>query len=348
MTEIRLGLETQIALSHLHGRSLTRDTDLQVEEVLALLDLASHLRVARRERQIVRHLEGQNIALIFEMASTRTRSAFEVAAHSQGAHVTYMGPDESQFGRKESARDTARVLGRMFDGVEFRGFAQHEMDTLAKSAGVPVWNGLTDEWHPTQALADLFTMRDHVPKPLGDTAFCFVGDARSNIASSLIVAGATMGMDVRIAAPPSRWPSDDVRLTADTIAGRTGAALLVTDDRDEAVRNVDFVYTDVWLSMGESEDLWNERIDLFLPYQVNRELLDATGNAEVKFLHCLPAMHNRETELGRRIFVALGIDALEVTDEVFESPASLVFDQAENRLHTIEAIMVATLITVGE
>ena len=327
----------------LRGRSLIQDVDLSPFEVGELLDLAAELRDEKRARREVRRLEGDNVALIFEKTSTRTRSAFEVAAHDQGAHVTYLGPGESQLGEKESVRDTARVLGRMYDGIEFRGFAQADVEALAAHAGVPVWNGLTDQWHPTQLLADLLTVRDHSAKPLSDVAWCFVGDGRSNTASSLLVASAQMGMDVRVAAPPARQPSLEVRALAADRAHRFGGLVTVTDDLLAAVDGVDFVYTDVWLSMGEPESDWDERVKLLLPYQVNTELLESTGNPDVLFLHCLPALHDAGTTLGAKLRERFGLDALEVTDEVFESAASIVFDQAENRLHTIKAIMVATL-----
>ena len=327
----------------LHGRSLLQDADLSPFEAAELLDLAVALREQKRDRREVRRLQGANVALIFEKTSTRTRSAFEVATHDQGAHVTYLGPGETQLGEKETVRDTARVLGRMYDGIEFRGFAQVDVEELAAHAGVPVWNGLTDQWHPTQLLADLLTVRDHSDKPLSDVAWCFVGDGRSNTASSLLVASAQMGMDVRVAAPPARQPSLEVQALAADRAHRFGGIVRVTDDPVAAVDGVDFVYTDVWLSMGEPESAWDERVKLLLPYQVNAELLETTGNPDVKFLHCLPALHNAGTTLGARLRERFGLDALEVTDEVFESSASIVFDQAENRLHTIKALMVATL-----
>jgi ornithine carbamoyltransferase len=287
-------------------------------------------------------LAGRNIALIFEKTSTRTRSAFEVAAHDEGAHVTYLGPEESQLGRKESMKDTARVLGRMFDGIEYRGSAQLAVETLGAYAGVPVWNGLTDEWHPTQMLADILTMRDHASKPLAEIRYCYLGDGRNNTASSLLVTGAMLGMDVRICAPGQLQPSSGVQQIARELAAASGARLAVTADAGDAVAGADYLYTDVWLSMGEPADRWDERIDLLLPYQVNKGLIAAVGNPSVKFMHCLPALHNRDTEIGRLLYDRRGLDALEVTEEVFESPASIVFDQAENRLHTIKAVMVAT------
>jgi ornithine carbamoyltransferase len=325
------------------GRSFLKEADFTKDEFNGLIDLADFLRTDKREGSEVPQLVGRNIALIFEKTSTRTRSAFEVAAHDQGAHVTYLGPGESQIGHKESIKDTARVLGRMFDGIEYRGSAHENVEVLARYSGVPVWNGLTDEWHPTQMLADILTMRDHTAKPISDVSYCYLGDAHNNTANSLLVTGALLGADVRIAAPEARWPSSEVRAIADRLAKGSGARLVVTSDREEAVRDVDYLYTDVWLSMGEPEEHWGERIEQLLPYQVNAELVKATGNPGVKFLHCLPALHNRDTEVGEAIFERYGLSALEVTEEVFESDASIVFDQAENRLHTIKAIMVATL-----
>jgi ornithine carbamoyltransferase len=327
----------------LHGRSLLKVTDLNAEEFLFLVSLAGQLRAEKRQGVSGRRLAGRNIALIFEKTSTRTRSAFEVAAHDEGGHVTYLGPGESQLGHKESVKDTARVLGRMFDALEYRGFAQASMDTLGEFAGVPVWNGLTDTWHPTQMLADIMTMTDHSGKPLADMSFCYLGDGRNNTANSLLVTGAMLGMDARVCAPAALQPSPDVRDIAAGLAAGSGARLLVTDDVNACVAGADFLYTDVWLSLGEPEDQWGARIDQLLPYQVNAAVMKATGNPAVRFLHCLPALHNRDTEIGQRIYDKRGLDALEVTDEVFESPASVVFDQAENRLHTIKALMVAAL-----
>ncbi len=316
--------------------------DFTKEEFIYLINLAVELREQKRSGTEAQRLIGRNIALIFEKTSTRTRSAFEVGAHDQGAHVTYLGPEESHIGHKESMKDTARVLGRMFDGIEYRGSAHENVEILARFAGVPVWNGLTDQWHPTQMLADVLTMRDHSTRPLDELAYCYLGDARNNTANSLLVTGALLGMDVRLAAPEALWPSTEVRDIAEQLAGTSGARLMVTDDVHKAVLNVDFLYTDVWLSMGEPEDAWGERIKELLPYQVNSELVSATRNPNVRFLHCLPALHNRQTEVGETIFDKWGLSALEVTEEVFESPASIVFDQAENRLHTIKAAMVAT------
>ncbi len=327
----------------LRGRSFLKEMDFTKEEFTYLIDLAAELREDKRAGTEVKRLTGRNIALIFEKTSTRTRSAFEVGAHDQGAHVTYLGPEDSQLGHKESMKDTARVLGRMFDGIEYRGFAQEKVETLARYAGVPVWNGLTDEWHPTQMLADVLTMRDHSSGPFDKVTYCYLGDARNNTANSLLVTGALLGADVRLAAPQALWPSAEVQEIAVRLASGSGARVMVTGDLHKAVLGADFLYTDVWLSMGEPAEEWGERIEELLPYQVNADVLAATGNPEVKFMHCLPAMHNTETEVGQQIFEKYGITALEVTEEVFESPASIVFDQAENRLHTIKAAMVATV-----
>jgi ornithine carbamoyltransferase len=325
------------------GRNLLKDADLTKDEFLEVLDLAVLLREEKRARKEAERLYGLNIALIFEKSSTRTRSAFEVGAQDQGAHVTYLGPSESHLGHKESVKDTARVLGRMFDGIEFRGSAQADVEQLGAYSGVPVWNGLTDQWHPTQLLADVMTIRDHTMKALESVVLCYVGDARNNTANSALVVGAMLGLDVRIAAPRSLQPSPEVRMMADDLAGKSGARVTVTDDVASAVIGADFLYTDVWLSMGEPADQWGERINLLLPYQVNAKLLEQTQNPDVRFLHCLPALHNTDTEIGKQLFAQFGVNAFEVTDEVFESPASIVFDQAENRLHTIKAVMVATL-----
>jgi ornithine carbamoyltransferase len=288
-------------------------------------------------------LTRKNIALIFEKTSTRTRCAFEVAAFDQGARVTYLDPSGSQIGHKESMKDTARVLGRMYDGIEYRGSAQRNVETLAAYAGVPVWNGLTDEWHPTQTLCDMFTMREHSAKHDEDIAFAYLGDARNTVGNSLLVAGAMMGMDVRIVAPRPLWNGDEVVAQARAIAEETGARILHTDDVAEGVAGVDFVYTDAWVSMGEPKEVWEERINLLRAYQVNKGLIELTGNPKVKFMHCLPGFHDRHTTVGEELFQKTGMDALEVTDEVFESPHSIVFDQAENRMHTIKAVLVATL-----
>jgi ornithine carbamoyltransferase len=281
--------------------------------------------------------------LIFEKDSTRTRCAFEVAAYDQGAHVTFLGPSGSHMGHKETVKDTARVLGRMYDAIEFRGFAQDAAEGLAKWSGVPVYNGLTDEWHPTQILADFLTFREHLGKPLDEVVFCYLGDARFNMADSYLIGGAKLGMDVRIASPKSLWPRAEIISVAKETAAQTGATVTITDDVAEAVRGADALLTDVWVSMGEPDEVWKERIELLTPYQVNAQAMAATGNPDVKFMHCLPAFHNTETQVGKEIFDKFGMDALEVTEEVFESPASLVFDEAENRMHTIKAVMVATL-----
>ena len=331
------------ASHRLHGRSLLKEIDFTKEEFLFLVDLAEALRAEKRSGTERQRMVGRNIALIFEKASTRTRCAFEVGAYDQGAHVTYLGPEGSHIGVGESIKDTARVLGRMFDGIEYRGFAQDSVETLAASSGVPVWNGLTDQWHPTQMLADILTMRDHVDKPLDRVGYCYLGDASNNTASSLLVTGALLGMDVRIAAPEELWPSSDVQTIARELAAQSGARVHIGADVLGGVEGADFVYTDVWVSMGQPASDWDTRIGQLLPYQVNADTMKATGNPDVKFMHCLPALHNTETELGRQIFDKSNLTALEVTDEVFESAASIVFDQAENRLHTIKAVMVASL-----
>jgi ornithine carbamoyltransferase len=328
---------------NLRGRSLLKEIDLTADEFRYLVGFASLLRAEKQAGQRGSRLAGRNIALIFEKTSTRTRCAFEVAAYDEGAHVTYLGPEGSQLGHKESMKDTARVLGRMFDGIEYRGFAQETVEILGAYAGVPVWNGLTDTWHPTQMLADMLTMRDHAAKPLAEVKFCYLGDARNNTANSLLVTGAMLGMDTRVCAPAQLQPSSEVQGIARGLAARSGASLTVTSDVAAAVAGADFLYTDVWLSMGEPPGEWDKRIDLLLDYQVNAQVVAATGNPEVKFLHCLPALHNLATEVGRQIHERRGLPALEVTEEVFESPASVVFDQAENRMHTIKALMVATL-----
>ena len=327
----------------LRGRSFLKETDVTAEEFLWLVELAATLRRQKRQHTEQPRLVGRNIALIFEKTSTRTRSAFEVAAADQGAHSTYLGPGETQLGVKESVGDTARVLGRMFDGIEYRGFSQARVEILGTESGVPVWNGLTDQWHPTQMLADILTMVDHSAKPLSEVAYAYLGDARNNTANSLLVTGALLGLDVRLAAPASLQPSAEVQAIAASLAAASGARLTVTDQVKEAVDGVDFVYTDVWVSMGEPAEEWDRRIDQLLPYQVTAEVLGQTGNPATKFMHCLPALHDTTTEISRHIHERRGLDALEVTDAVFESPASIVFDQAENRLHSIKALLVATL-----
>ena len=328
---------------NLRNRSFLKELDFTPDELKFLLKLSGELKAAKYGGYEKPRLEGKNIALIFEKTSTRTRTAFEVAAKDQGAHVTYLDPGGTQIGHKESMKDTARVLGRVFDGIEYRGFAQETVETLARYAGVPVWNGLTDEFHPTQTLADTLTMTEHSDKHLTDIAYCFLGDARNNMGNSLMVMGCKLGMDIRLAAPKALWPADELVKTCHTIADETGARLTITDSVDEGVKGVDYLYTDVWLSMGEDAAKWGERIELLRPYQVNADVVRRTGNRHVKFMHCLPAFHNRETKVGEEIFEKFGLDGLEVTDDVFESPHSIVFDQSENRLHTIKAVMVATL-----
>ncbi|MHB1209380.1 MAG: ornithine carbamoyltransferase [Acidimicrobiales bacterium] len=331
------------AWQRLKGRSLLRDTDLDPEEYLSLLELAEELRDEKRQGNERQRLSGRSIALIFEKTSTRTRSAFEVAAYDQGAHVTYMGPGETQLGHKETIRDTARVLSRMYDGIEFRGFAHADVEELSQGASVPVWNGLTDQWHPTQLLADIMTISDHARKPLTEVALCYIGDARNNTANSLLVVASMLGLDVRVVAPEGLLPNEGVQATARDLANVSGARVLVTSDIDAAVAHADYLYTDVWVSMGEPMEKWGERIKQLLSYQVNSELLAKTGNPDVRVLHCLPALHNADTELGAQLAKSYGVSALEITEDVFESDASLVFDQAENRLHTIKALMVASL-----
>jgi ornithine carbamoyltransferase len=328
----------------LRGRHFLELADFTPEDVRHLLDLAKGLKAEKAAGTVRQPLAGRNIALIFEKTSTRTRCAFEVAAYDLGMGVTYLDPSGSQIGHKESIKDTARVLGRMYDAIEYRGFAHRIVEELAAHAGVPVYNGLTDEYHPTQALADLMTMEEHSPKPLRDIAFCYVGDTRNNVSNSLFLAGALLGMDVRLCGPRSLWPVDNVVAQARTLASGSGARRSITDDWQEAVRGADFLYTDVWVSMGEPAERWGERIGLLRPYQVTETMLRATGNPATKFMHCLPAFHNRDTAKGRELFEKYGLEALEVTDAVFESPASIVFDQAENRLHTIKALLVATLL----
>jgi ornithine carbamoyltransferase len=330
-------------VTDLRGKNLLKLADFSPEEITYLIDLAAELKAAKREGHEEQKLVGKEIALIFEKDSTRTRCAFEVAAYDQGAHVTFIGPSGSHMGHKETVKDTARVLGRMYDAIEYRGFGQETAEELARWAGVPIYNGLTDEWHPTQILADFLTFREHVPKPLGEVVFCYLGDARFNMADSYLIGGAKLGMDVRIASPKSLWPREEIVELAHSITSETGAQITITDDVAEAVRGCDVLLTDVWVSMGEADEVWAERIELLKPYQVNTDVLAATGNPDAKFMHCLPAFHNTETEVGKEIFEKFGMDSLEVTEEVFESPASLVFDEAENRLHTIKAVMVATL-----
>ena len=327
----------------LRNRHFLKDLDFSKEEIVYLLDLSKKLKAEKQSRREMKRLSGRNIALIFEKTSTRTRCAFEVAAYDQGAHVTYLGPSGSQIGHKETMKDTARVLGRMYDAIEYRGYGQDIVDELAKYAGVPVYNGLTDDFHPTQMLADVLTMIEHCDKPLEKIAFCYLGDTRNNVSNSLLAGAAILGMDVRLAGPASTKPDDQLLASCRALAAKSGARILVTEDPQEGVRAADFLYTDVWVSMGEPESKWGERIAVMQPYQINRKLMEATGNPKAKFLHCLPAFHNRDTKLGESIYQQYRLDGLEVTEEVFESPASIVFHQAENRLHTIKAILVATL-----
>ncbi len=328
---------------NLRNRSFVKLLDFTPEEIKFLLKLSADLKAAKYGGYEQPTLTGKNIALIFEKSSTRTRTAFEVAAYDQGAHVTYLGPSGSQIGHKETMKDTARVLGRSYDGIEYRGFAQATVETLAEFAGVPVWNGLTDEFHPTQILADVLTMTEHSYKDLPEIAFTFMGDARNNMGNSLMVGGCKLGMDVRLCAPKSNWPQEDLIEICREIADQTGARLTITDDVAEGIKGVDYLYTDVWVSMGEPASVWEERTKLLLPYQVNAKAMQLTGNPEVKFLHCLPAFHNRDTKIGEEMYQKFGLESMEVTEEVFESEASIVFDEAENRMHTIKAIMVATL-----
>ncbi len=317
--------------------------DFTPQEIKFLLDLSVDLKKAKYAGTEQQRLKGKNIALIFEKDSTRTRCAFEVAAYDQGARVTYLGPSGSQIGKKESMKDTARVLGRMYDGIEYRGYAQTTVEELADYSGVPVWNGLTNEFHPTQILADFLTMMEHSDKPLHQLSFCYLGDARNNMGNSLMVGAAKMGMDFRAAAPKSVQPSEALVAQCRDIAKKTGGKITITEDVSLAVKGADFLYTDVWVSMGEPAHVWEERINLLKPYQINMDVIAKTGNPKVKFLHCLPAFHNRETTMGEDIFQKYGLDGMEVVEEVFESEHSVVFDQAENRLHTIKAVMVATL-----
>ncbi len=328
---------------NLKNKHFLKLLDFSTEEIRYLLDLSAELKRAKKSGNEKQYLKGRNIALIFEKASTRTRCAFEVAAYDQGANVTYLGPTGSQIGQKESMRDTARVLGRMYDGIEYRGFGQDIVEELAKFAVVPVWNGLTNEFHPTQILADFLTMIEHSDKPLNRMVFCYLGDARYNMGNSLMVGSAKMGIDFRIAAPKACQPSVELIDKCKAIAKETGAKITITENVEEAVKDADFLYTDVWVSMGEPDSVWEERIRLLKPYQVNMQVIDKTGNPDVKFLHCLPAFHNRETKVGEEIYMKFGLDGMEVTEDVFESDHSIVFDEAENRLHTIKAVMVATL-----
>lgn len=328
---------------NLRGRNFLKELDFTTDELKYLLRLSAELKAAKRAGYEQPRLVGKNIALIFEKTSTRTRCAFEVAAYDQGAHVTYLGPEGTQIGHKESMKDTARVLGRMYDAIQYRGFGQEIVEELGKYAGVPVYNGLTNEYHPTQMLADVLTMMEYTPKPLEQIAYCYVGDARFNSGNSLMVIGCKLGMDVRLCAPQSLWPNADLIAQCRAIAAETGARLTLTESVQEGVQGVDYIYTDVWVSMGEPESVWAERIKLLLPYQVDTQMMRAAGNPQVKFMHCLPAFHDRNTKVGKQVYEKFGIEAMEVTDAVFESPASIVWDEAENRMHTIKAVMVATL-----
>ncbi len=330
-------------MNSLKGKSFLKLLDFTPEEIRYFLDLAKKLKADKKNGMEKQTMKGKNIALIFEKTSTRTRCSFEVAAADQGAHTTYLGPTGSQIGVKESMKDTARVLGRMYDAIEYRGYGQKIVEELAEYSGVPVWNGLTNEFHPTQILADFLTMEEHSTKPLNKISYAYLGDARFNMGNSLMVGGVKMGMDVRIVAPQALQPSADLIETCKKIAAETGARLTVTDNVTEGVKGCDFLYTDVWVSMGEPKEVWEERISLLKPYQVNAEVMLLTGNPNCKFMHCLPAYHNLETQVGRDVYEQFGLNGVEVTEEVFESPASIVFDEAENRLHSIKAVMVATL-----
>lgn len=330
---------------NLRNRDFLKEIDFTTQELQYLLDLSRDLKRAKYSGTEVQRMLGKNIALIFEKTSTRTRCAFEVGAYDQGARVTYLDPNSSQIGHKESAADTARVLSRMYDAIEFRGSAQATVETLAEYSDVPVYNGLTDEWHPTQMLADFLTMTEHGNgRPVSEIAYCYLGDARSNMGHSLLVMGAIMGADVRIAAPRELWPSEEIQAIAHARAEQSGARVTLTESPEEGLAGADFVHTDVWVSMGEPKEVWNERVSLLKPYQVNKQALSSTGNEHAKFMHCLPAFHDTNTVVGKDIAEKTGMtDGLEVTNEVFESPANIAFDQAENRLHTIKAVMVATI-----
>ena len=328
---------------NLRNRNFLKELDFTPDELKFLLKLSADLKAAKYGGYEQQRLMGKNIALIFEKTSTRTRCAFEVAAYDQGAHVTYLGPEGSQIGHKESMKDTARDLGRMYDAIEYRGYAQDTVEILGEFAGVPVWNGLTDQFHPTQMICDILTMLEHSDKHLNEIAYCYLGDARNNMGNSLMVTGCKLGMDVRLCSPKALWPEESLVKTCRDIAAETGARLTLTEKVEEGVKGVDYLYTDVWVSMGEAKEVWDERIKLLKPYQINMDVVKKTGNPKVKFMHCLPAFHNRQTKVGEDIFQKSGMDGLEVTEEVFESDLSIVFAQAENRMHTIKAIMVATL-----
>jgi len=328
---------------NLRNRNFLKLLDFNPKEIRFLLDLSAELKRAKYAGTEQQKLKGKNIALIFEKSSTRTRCAFEVAVHDQGGNVTYLGPSGSQIGNKETMKDTARVLGRMYDGIEYRGFAQDTVEELGKYAGVPVWNGLTNEFHPTQILADFLTMEEHSDKPLHEISFAYLGDARNNMGNSLMIGAALMGMDFRAVAPSSLQPDRELYMKAMEIAQKTGAKISLTAELEEGVKGCDFLYTDVWVSMGEPEKVWKERIELLHPYQINSKTMELTEKQNVKFMHCLPAFHNRDTKIGEEIYQKCYLESMEVTEEVFESEASIVFDEAENRLHTIKAVMVATL-----
>jgi len=327
----------------LKGRNFLKELDFTADELVYLLDLAATLKAAKKSGSEQEHLRQKEICLIFEKTSTRTRCSFEVAAYDQGAHVTYLDPTGSQIGHKETMKDTARVLGRLYDGIEYRGFDQELVQTLADWAGVPVFNGLTDEFHPTQILADMLTMREHSAKPLNEIAFAFLGDAANNMGNSLMIGGAMLGMDVRLVAPQARWPHQDLVDRAQEIARGSGGKITLTESVEDGVKGADFLYTDVWVSMGEPHSVWAERIQELKAYQINAAAMAATGNPNTKFMHCLPAFHNTETKVGKEMFDEYGVTEMEVTEEVFEGPNSIVFDQAENRMHTIKAILVATM-----
>lgn len=328
---------------NLHNRNFLTLRDFSAKEIEFLLKLASELKASKYAGTEQPRLRGKHIAMIFEKDSTRTRIGFEIAAADQGMHATYLGPGGTHLGHKETARDTARVLDRIYDAIEYRGFSQETVQTLADYSTVPVYNGLTDEFHPTQILADFLTMQEHTARRLGEIAFCFIGDTGSNMGDSLLIGAAKMGMDVRLCGPEQMWPDGDIQQYAREIAEKSGAEITITSDLDEGVRDTDFVYTDVWLSMGDPESEWEQRIALMKPYQVTADVMGRTGNPNAKFMHCLPAFHNADTEVGSMIRDKFGLDAMEVTDEVFESDASIVFDQAENRMHTIKAVLVATI-----
>jgi len=330
-------------MTKLKNRNFLKLSDFTSREIQFLLDLAAKLKKDQSFGTEQQYLKGKKIALIFEKTSTRTRCAFEVAIYDQGGHATYLGPTGAQMGMKESVKDTARVLGRMYDGIQYRGFAQENIEILGACAGVPVWNGLTDEFHPTQILADFMTIREHSDKALNQTKLAYLGDARNNMGNSLLIGSAKMGVDFRMVAPLGLRPNPALVNQALAIAEKTGAKILITDDLTVGVKDCDFLYTDVWVSMGEPERVWQDRIELLKPFQINTAVLDMTGNPDVKFMHCLPAFHNRETQIGERIYQKFGLEAMEVTQEVFESTASIVFDEAENRVHTIKAVMVATM-----